>query len=88
MVDLKPEAIELLHYCILKVLPLKAILHCDESEKVRVWIFRLQKVWLVSVCQFDLRDKLNLLDGKIEKTQTVLFQMDDMQLKLKVRVTC
>lgn len=51
-------------------------------------MFRLQKVWLVSECQSDLRDKLNLLDGKIEKTQTVLFQMDDMQLKLKVRVTC
>lgn len=56
--------------------------------RVRVWMFRLQKVWLVSVCQSDLRDKLNLLDGKIEKTQTVLFQMDDMQLLLKVRVTC
>lgn len=51
-------------------------------------MLRLQKVWLVSVFQSDLRDKLNLLDGKIEKTQTVLFQMDDMQLKLKVRVTC
>ncbi|XP_041790416.1 E3 ubiquitin/ISG15 ligase TRIM25-like isoform X2 [Chelmon rostratus] len=31
----------------------------------------------------DLRDKLGLLDGKIEKTETVMFQITDMQSKLK-----
>ncbi|KAL7404978.1 hypothetical protein ABVT39_021930 [Epinephelus coioides] len=35
----------------------------------------------------DLRDKLGLLDGKIEKTETVLFQMNDMQSKLKDAAT-
>ncbi|XP_018534042.1 E3 ubiquitin/ISG15 ligase TRIM25 isoform X3 [Lates calcarifer] len=31
----------------------------------------------------EFRDKLGLLDGKIEKTETVVFQMNDMQNKLK-----
>ncbi|XP_040001968.1 E3 ubiquitin/ISG15 ligase TRIM25-like isoform X2 [Xiphias gladius] len=31
----------------------------------------------------ELRDKLGLLDGKIEKTETVVFQINDMQSKLK-----
>ncbi|XP_073330581.1 E3 ubiquitin/ISG15 ligase TRIM25-like isoform X2 [Pagrus major] len=35
----------------------------------------------------DLRDKLGLLDGKIEKTDTVMFQINDMQCKLKEAAT-
>uniref|UniRef100_A0A8C4F413 Tripartite motif containing 25 n=1 Tax=Dicentrarchus labrax TaxID=13489 RepID=A0A8C4F413_DICLA len=35
----------------------------------------------------DLRDKLGLLDGKIEKTETVMLQISDMQSKLKDAAT-
>lgn len=34
--------------------------------------------------QSDLRGKLSLLDGKIDKNQTVISQMSDQQSKLKV----
>ncbi|XP_074483828.1 E3 ubiquitin/ISG15 ligase TRIM25-like isoform X2 [Sebastes fasciatus] len=37
--------------------------------------------------EFDLREKLALLDGKIEKTETVMFQMNDTQSKLKDAAT-
>ncbi|XP_033480061.2 E3 ubiquitin/ISG15 ligase TRIM25-like [Epinephelus lanceolatus] len=40
-----------------------------------------------NLIESDLRDKLGLLDGKIEKTETVLFQMNDMQSKLKDAAT-
>ncbi|XP_078121958.1 E3 ubiquitin/ISG15 ligase TRIM25-like isoform X1 [Sander vitreus] len=35
----------------------------------------------------ELRDKLGVLDGKIEKTETVMFQISDMQRKLKDAAT-
>ncbi|TKS69273.1 E3 ubiquitin/ISG15 ligase TRIM25 [Collichthys lucidus] len=35
----------------------------------------------------DLRDKLGLLDGKIERTETVMFQINDTQSKLKDAAT-
>lgn len=38
--------------------------------------------------QSDLRDKLGLLDGKIERTETVMFQINDTQSKLKVTFIC
>ncbi|XP_044044676.1 E3 ubiquitin/ISG15 ligase TRIM25-like isoform X2 [Siniperca chuatsi] len=37
--------------------------------------------------EYDLRDKLGLLDGKIEKTKTVMLQMNDTQSKLKDTAT-
>nr|XP_046258776.1 E3 ubiquitin/ISG15 ligase TRIM25-like isoform X2 [Scatophagus argus] len=40
-----------------------------------------------NVKETDLRDKLGLLDGKIEKTETVMFQINDMQSKLKDAAT-
>uniref|UniRef100_A0A8D3AMV6 Tripartite motif containing 25 n=1 Tax=Scophthalmus maximus TaxID=52904 RepID=A0A8D3AMV6_SCOMX len=35
----------------------------------------------------ELRDKMSLLEGKIEKSETVMFQMNDAQSKLKVILT-
>ncbi|XP_030284448.1 E3 ubiquitin/ISG15 ligase TRIM25-like isoform X2 [Sparus aurata] len=40
-----------------------------------------------SLKETDLRDKLGLLNGKIEKTETVMFQINDMQSKLKEAAT-
>lgn len=37
--------------------------------------------------EFDLRSKLNLMDGKITKNKTVIFQMRDMQNSLKDSAT-
>lgn len=34
--------------------------------------------------QCELREKLSVLDGKIERTDTVMFKMDDMRSKLMV----
>lgn len=36
--------------------------------------------------QSDLRSNLGLLDGKIVKNETIIFEMKDMQNKLKVRL--
>lgn len=36
--------------------------------------------------QSDLRSNLGLLDGKIVKNETTIFEMKDMQNKLKVRL--
>lgn len=36
--------------------------------------------------QSDLRGKLGLLDGKIVKNESIIFEMKDMQNKLKVRL--
>ncbi|XP_036934894.1 E3 ubiquitin/ISG15 ligase TRIM25-like [Acanthopagrus latus] len=40
-----------------------------------------------SLKETDLREKLGLLDMKIEKTETVMFQINDMQSKLKEAAT-
>ncbi|XP_068445033.1 E3 ubiquitin/ISG15 ligase TRIM25-like isoform X2 [Clinocottus analis] len=40
-----------------------------------------------SLIELGLRDKLGLLDGKIEKIQTAVFQINDTQSKLKVAAT-
>ncbi|XP_034747175.1 E3 ubiquitin/ISG15 ligase TRIM25-like isoform X2 [Etheostoma cragini] len=37
--------------------------------------------------EVELRDKLGVLDGKIEKTENVMFQINDMQRKLKDAAT-
>uniref|UniRef100_A0A8C2WPX1 Tripartite motif containing 25 n=1 Tax=Cyclopterus lumpus TaxID=8103 RepID=A0A8C2WPX1_CYCLU len=40
-----------------------------------------------NLTELDLKDKLRLLDGKIEKTETAVFQINDTQSKLKDAAT-
>ncbi|KAG8015050.1 E3 ubiquitin/ISG15 ligase TRIM25 [Nibea albiflora] len=58
---------------------------CPDHHKLMEFFCSDHSQAICSIClqQCDLRDKLGLLDGKIERTETVMIQISDTQSKLK-----